>query len=96
LKSLQEQLKFREEYVKGAKEKKVLQTNAFKRNLLASQLVKTFVATRFFKLNVMVLIAYKTQEEDVFYDCLNPNITSFFWRVRVEFNAHLAHPLCPW
>jgi hypothetical protein len=43
----------------------------------------------------MVLIAYKTQEEDVFYDCLNPNIT-FFWQVGVEFNAHLTHPLCPW
>jgi hypothetical protein len=19
-----------------------------------------------------------------------------FWQVRVEFNAHLTHPLCPW
>jgi hypothetical protein len=46
---VQEQLKFKEEYVKGAKEKKVVQTNAFKRNLLASQFVKTFFATRFFK-----------------------------------------------
>jgi hypothetical protein len=46
---VQEQLKFREEYVKGTKENKVVQTNAFKRNLLGSQFVKTFVATRFFK-----------------------------------------------
>jgi hypothetical protein len=49
LRSVQEQLKFREEFVKGAKEKKVVQTNAFKRNLVASQFIKTFIATRFFK-----------------------------------------------